>query len=148
MLEVKNREQFWTRENDRMYELFGYRTMVERVIEMLKYRHDAYCHPDDSLRDDLEMFGEAIWEAWLTPRELMDNNIMTYRNENHDLDEYMDDNVMCVEFVRHFAWCKRITFRPDIPKEERKFVTKSEREDGAVIDIGSWNESTYPRKFY
>lgn len=141
MLDVKHRAECTTRETDRTHELFGCRTLIEKVIEMLRYRHDVYCHPDDSLRDDLEMFGEAIWEAWLTPRELMDNNIMTYRNENHDLDEYMDDNVMCVEFVRHFAWCKRITFRPDIPKEERRFVDKSEREDGAVIKLGSWSGS-------
>lgn len=148
MLDVKHRAECTTRETDRTHELFGCRTLIEKVIEMLKYRHDAYCHPDDSLRDDLEMFGGRIYEALLTTRELMDNNIMTYRNENHDLDEYMDDDVMCVEFVKHFAWCKRITFRPDVPKEDRRFVSKSEREDGAVIDIGSWNESAYPRKFY
>ncbi len=131
-----------------MFEMFRYKKKVGYAIEQLAHKHDAYSYPSNSLNDDLEMFGGLICEAWLTPRELIDNNIMTYRNENHDLDGYMDDDVMCVEYVRHFAWCKRITFRPDVPKEERRFVSKREREDGAVIDIGSWNESAYPRKFY
>lgn len=148
MLDAKNREQFYTRDVDPMFEMFRSKTKVGFAIERLAHKHDAHCHPDASLRDDLEMFGGRICEAWLTPRELIDNGIMTYRNENHDLDGYMDDDVMCVEYVRHFAWCKRITFRPDVPKEDRRFVSKSEREDGAVIDIGSWNESAYPRKFY